>query len=233
MPQITAGTLIAPFTGKPLTGAIIIASDRPDNCGKSCNCLVVTFVNGIQQKALNYNAYGTSAVDLPVSVPADSYYGVVSGDPAIVVCDPSKACSSMPFYRSSLSGSTVWEYFATYQPAPIVPQNQSTATDKARLKELESEVLILKARIAAMTARVTEQTKAEAVEELIRSLNLGSNCEPEPEKKLSRNPCCNPVPKEDLDTVSSLMQSIGYHGEETPTETNNADWNLCNPVQAC
>jgi hypothetical protein len=232
MPQITGGTLIAPFTGLPLTGAIAISSDRSDNCGKSCNCLVVTFKNGVQQKAINYNAYGSSTVDLPVSVPADVYYGVVSGDPAIVACDPSRLCSSLPFYRSGLSSVLTWADLATYQSATPLPV-QSTAVTQAKIKELESELVILKARNAALMKRSETLAVESGVEQLIRSLDL-LTCPPEqPIEQPSKNPCCNPAEKEETNTVSSLMQSIGYHGEDKIEESTNADRNQCNPVKVC
>jgi hypothetical protein len=131
-----------------------------------------------------------------------------------------------------LYGVLTWADFATYQSALPLPV-RSTAITQERIKELESELMILKTRNAALMKRSETIAAESGVEQLIRSLDL-STCPPEPPiEQPSKNPCCNPAEKEETDTVSSLMETIGYHAEDKVEELNDADRNQCNPVKVC
>jgi hypothetical protein len=166
MPQISAGPLTNPNSSDPFTGVIAMSLDRGGCEGKS-DCTFVVFRNGQQVSASTYNQYmmRPTAIALPISFPAGPvYYNQISGDPTIILCNPTGLCRMR--YLATVGASQTWTSLIDRQLIPLVGANPVFL--QSEINQLNAAALQYQATIATLRdlLRTAKREKDECAEKL-------------------------------------------------------------------
>lgn len=218
MPTIQPSPLASPQSTSLFTGAIVL-SRSPGGCSGFLTCTIVTFKDGNQLAGYSYSPFDTAlrSIALPIDMPMGPlYYNQVAGDPAIILCDPSKLCGQMAFV-GQIEASQTWSSFVTRQLAPVTDSAGRLSLQvlnlKAELSALQAENQRLQSRIEALLAEAQKQVAAEQakasevgpVQKVLRTLKVLPCPEPEYDTSAAET-------TKSLDSVATLLNGLTLEG---------------------